>query len=62
MTLLLLYNQPAATPTPTVTGPGGFPRNRPIPRYPAVDRRRNDDEVVMMLVAKYLEMRENEPD
>ena len=59
MSLLLLFNQPAASP-PT-DGPGGYnllPRpatQRPLRR----DERQRDDEVIVLLVAKYLEIKDN---
>jgi hypothetical protein len=58
MSLLLLFNQPAATPTPVITT-GGIPRNKPI-RVIRPDWRRQEDETIMMLLAKYLEIKESD--
>jgi len=59
MSLLLLFNQPVATPTPPS---GGMSLSRqPKPRIPYMrDNRIQDDELVMMLLMEYLKREESD--
>jgi hypothetical protein len=59
MSLLLLFNQAGGVvpPTPAVTGPGGY---RLLPRPKFDYRYRDEEEAIILLVAKYLEKREND--
>lgn len=61
MSLLLLFNQAGGVIPPTpATGPGGYNLLPRAPLRPMRDwRYKDDEEAIILLVAKYLETREN---